>query len=116
VTRKYRLTSVDKFHGRNPRSEIIELTEADFASAGTLGAALRKARVLMPGQRVRSFRGPTAWERGESTPGTLNGQPCPTRSPYAQNPIAADAVIVFPGLAHGLTTGIHSITITPVKA
>jgi hypothetical protein len=113
---RYTVTSVDKFHGPNPGSETIELSEADLASPQTLGAALRKARILVSGQRVRSYRGPNAWERGEPLAGTLNGKPCPTPSPYAANPIAENAVIVFPHNAPGLTTGLHSLTLTPVTA
>lgn len=110
---KYTVTSVDKFHGRNFGSSEIELKPTDFADVKSLGKALREARILVTGQRVQSFRGPNFWERGEGIPGTRNGQPCLTASPYASNPIPANAVIVFPHNAPGLTTGLHSITLTP---
>lgn len=109
----YTVTSVDKFHGRNTETAEIELSAADFASVAALAAALRKARILVSGQRVQSFRGPNAWERGEPLQGTLNGRPCPTPSPYASNPVHVNTVIVFPHNAPGLTTGLHSITLTP---
>lgn len=117
-TKKYRVSSVDKYHGRNKETREVELHADAFNTKKSLGRALRDAGILMSGQTVRSFRGPNAWERGESIPGRnlLTGESRPTLSPYAENPIPESAVIVFPGNAPGLTTGYHSITLTPVKS
>jgi hypothetical protein len=112
---KYVITSVDKFHGPNKGSEVVDLAKSDLASVKALGAALRRKGVLCKGQAVRSMRGPIAWELGEPLQGTLNGQPCLTHSPYADNPIPESAIIVFPRNVPGLTTGFHSLTLIPVK-
>jgi hypothetical protein len=115
-TTKYRVTSVDKYHGPDKETYEIALPASAFSSKKALGKALRAARVLMRGQTVRDFRGPTAWERGEPLPGRnrLTGESRPTPSPYAKSPIPESAVIVFPNNVPGLTTGYHSITLTPV--
>jgi hypothetical protein len=115
-TMRYRVTSVDKYHGPDKETYEIALPASAFSSKKALGKALRAARVLMRGQTVRDFRGPTAWERGEPLPGRniLTGESRPTPSPYAKSPIPESAVIVFPNNVPGLTTGYHSITLTPV--
>lgn len=84
-TTKYRVTSVDKFHGPNKETSEVELWVDALNTKKSLGRALRDARILTSGQTVREFRR------------------------------EGDKVVVFPNNAPGLTTGYHSITLTPVK-
>ena len=87
----YTVTGVDKFHGPCRESLGKAEVQADIlrhnpdyrAALRYLGHALRCAGVLVTGQRVLDFR------------------------------FEGDTIIVFPMNAPGLTTGLHSVTLTP---
>ena len=79
----YQVTSVDKFHGLNSHVSELELPDG-VTTAKQMGAVLRAARLLMPGQSVAVMRTP-----------------------------ADGTIIVFPNNAPGLTTGLHSLTLHP---